>query len=215
MPFAIKPKQTVLFIGDSITDCGRRGAAAPMGDGYPAMIAELVDARYPSLQTKWINTGIGGNTIRDLTNRFYDDCIRHKPDWVSVKIGINDLHRWMANAGENVSVSPEQYADMYEGLMQRLKKETGAKIILMDPFYISTESHAGMHRTNVLKELPKYIKTVHAMVKKHRTKHVKTHDLFHAALKHHSPDRWCPEPVHPYRSGHLLMAQDWLKQMGY
>ena len=29
----IEDGQTLLFIGDSITDCGRRGAEAPQGNG--------------------------------------------------------------------------------------------------------------------------------------------------------------------------------------
>lgn len=34
MAFAIEPKQTVLFIGDSITDCERTAASPPLGAGY-------------------------------------------------------------------------------------------------------------------------------------------------------------------------------------
>jgi hypothetical protein len=32
--FALQDGQTVVFIGDSITDCGRREAQAPYGSGY-------------------------------------------------------------------------------------------------------------------------------------------------------------------------------------
>ena len=34
MSTTIKNRQTVLFIGDSITDCGRRAAERPLGNGY-------------------------------------------------------------------------------------------------------------------------------------------------------------------------------------
>ena len=37
----------VLFIGDSITDCGRRDEHAPLGNGYVSRIAELITAKYP------------------------------------------------------------------------------------------------------------------------------------------------------------------------
>jgi len=32
--FLIQDSQTVVFIGDSITDCGWRDVAAPLGNGY-------------------------------------------------------------------------------------------------------------------------------------------------------------------------------------
>ncbi len=36
--FVVKDGQTILFIGDSITDCGRRGAEAPLGNGYVRIV---------------------------------------------------------------------------------------------------------------------------------------------------------------------------------
>ena len=32
--FWVQDGETMLFIGDSITDCGRRAAEAPLGNGY-------------------------------------------------------------------------------------------------------------------------------------------------------------------------------------
>lgn len=39
--------QRVVFIGDSITDCGRRDVAAPYGDGYLSLIRAFVTASHP------------------------------------------------------------------------------------------------------------------------------------------------------------------------
>jgi lysophospholipase L1-like esterase len=213
MPFALKPGQTLLFTGDSITDCGRRGAEAPLGNGYARMCTDLIVARYPQHLLKVINTGISGNTVRDLRNRWSDDVIRHQPDFLSIMIGINDVHRYLHKA--ETSVSPEEYADLYDHILTRVAKETRARLILIDPFYISTERDGTSFRQTVLDTLPKYIKTVHAMVKKYKTRHVKLHEIFAAQLKHHAPDRFCPEPVHPTPSGHLVMAHAWLKEMGW
>ena len=44
MPFALKSNQTVLFIGDSITDCGRRGDHMPLGGGYVTQTRDLIAA---------------------------------------------------------------------------------------------------------------------------------------------------------------------------
>ncbi len=213
MAFAIKPGQKVLFIGDSITDCGRRNEFAPLGNGYVRQVRDLIAARRPGHDLTVINTGIGGNTIRDLRDRWTDDCIRHRPDWLSVKIGINDLHRWLRQ-GEGF-VSPEEFADLYDEILSRAKDETDAKLILVDPFYVSTDRAADSHRARVLEHLPLYLKTVEKMAGRYKARHVRTHKLFQAQLKWQLPDRFCPEPVHPNLSGHLVIAHGWLQAMGW
>ncbi|MCE9590368.1 MAG: SGNH/GDSL hydrolase family protein [Planctomycetes bacterium] len=215
MPFAIKPTQTVLFIGDSITDCGRRGgASAPLGDGYVRMASELIVAKYPAHRLNLLNRGISGNTVRDLHDRWSDDVIAHKPDWLSIKIGINDLHRWHNNVA-GASVSPKEFAELYDAILARVKKETRANVVLVDPFYLSTDTYPGTPRAIIMEKLPLYIKTVHKMVKKYKTRHVKTHEVYQKILKHHNPESLCPEPVHPYASGHIVIAHEWLKTVGW
>jgi len=40
--FLIQDTQTVVFTGDSITDCGRRDVAAPLGNGYVKIAVDLI-----------------------------------------------------------------------------------------------------------------------------------------------------------------------------
>lgn len=98
--FLFQNNNTVLFIGDSITDAGRRAQAAPLGEGYVKLAIDLVTARYPARKIQFINKGIGGNTVRDLSSRWHDDVIRHRPDWLSIMIDINDLHHMLVTAPE-------------------------------------------------------------------------------------------------------------------
>lgn len=70
-----KKESTVLFIGDSITDCGRRGPNAPLGDGFARMTAELFAIRQPDCPIRFLNRGIGGNTTADLQERWTDDAL--------------------------------------------------------------------------------------------------------------------------------------------
>ena len=70
----LKHNDTIVFIGDSITDAGRREAAyRPLGYGYVHFVANYLQAKYPEYNLISINTGISGNTIRDLNIRWERD----------------------------------------------------------------------------------------------------------------------------------------------
>ena len=130
MSFLLRRGQKVLFIGDSITDCGRRLENRPLGAGYVRMAVDLIEARYPGRQMTWINRGIGGNTVRDLTERWTDDCIRHQPDWISIMIGINDLNQWARAVRFDFA---GKYEVLYDGILSRACAETKARLIVVIP----------------------------------------------------------------------------------
>jgi lysophospholipase L1-like esterase len=198
--------QTLLFIGDSITDCGRRGDGKPLGTGYVNFFHQMLTIREPQKKVNIINKGIGGHRVVDLQNRWTDDVLRHKPSWLSVKIGINDLHCFLRN-NEN-SVSPQLFEETYDEILGRVKKNLPkCNLLLIDPFYISNEQAKTSFRHEVLHVLPKYIKTVEKMSRKYQARRVKTHELFQNLLKYHDADTFCPEPVHPNPTGHLAIAE--------
>ena len=202
----------MLFIGDSITDCGRRGAEAPLGSGYVSLFSELATARYPDRQIRYINKGIGGNKITDLSERWRDDVLFHKPDKLSIKIGINDLHSHLR--GVEGGVSPELFAELYDGVLALTKAELACPVVLISPFYISRDNSGQTFRSQVLELLPRYIETVEALSAKYETKLVRLHDIFQRHLEHRDADVFCPEPVHPNRAGHLVIADAVVGAMG-
>ena len=211
--FAVQDGQTFLFQGDSITDAGRRDAAAPYGNGYAGLVREIATALAPDRQITFVNKGIGGNTTGDLKERWDDDTIRLQPDWMSLLIGINDLHRHLFNPDPGSKISPAQYRDNYEWLLQRVTSETPAQLILLDPFYITLSSR-DTNRKLVLDILPEYIQVVHEMSAKYGTKLVKLQEIFQQHLTFREADEFCPEPVHPNRGGHLVIALEMMKELG-
>ena len=201
----IRSGRTVLFIGDSITDCGRRGADVPLGNGYVKLFANKLIIHHPKKAITVINKGIGGDVSTGLRNRWTDDVLRNEPDWLSIEIGINDLHRTLAQNPE--AVPPKLYREAYEDIITRTRKALPrCKILLIDPFYISTETAPSSFRSKVLDLLPQYLRVVNDLSRKHGTLHVKTHELYQRLLKTHEPDTFCPEPVHPNLTGHTVIA---------
>ena len=210
--FWIEDGELMLFIGDSITDCGRRGGEAPLGSGYVSLFTELATARFPERTIRYINKGIGGNKITDLKERWRDDVLFHRPDRLSIKIGINDLHSHL-RGGEG-GVSPELFAELYEGVLELTKEELGCPVVLSTPFYISRDRSGQTFRSQVLELLPRYIETVEGLSERYGTRLVRLHDIFQRQLEVRDADVFCPEPVHPNRAGHLVIAEALLGEMG-
>lgn len=203
--FPVLDGQLFLFQGDSITDCGRRWEARPYGSGYASLFMELVTAAYPERNIRYINKGIGGDRTVGLRDRWEDDVIRHQPDWLSILIGINDLHSYL---GDPVNgVSPELYREKYDSILATTREKTSAQIVLLDPFYISADKTGAGFRSLVLETLPRYIAVVDELAAKYGALQLKTQELFEKHLQYRDADTFCPEPVHPNHAGHLVMAK--------
>jgi lysophospholipase L1-like esterase len=176
----------------------------------------MLSVREPRKKITVINTGIGGNTVEDLRSRWFDDTLSFQPDWLSVKIGINDCHRWVAEKRE--LQSPAKFAEIYDEILSlTVKKLPGIKILLIDPFYAGLDDGKEIpesYRGKVFKIFSEYLKTVEAMTKKYKTLHVRTQSIFLEHFKYQSPTVFFPnEPVHPNSAGHTLIAEEVFKAL--
>ena len=205
MEFLIKNGERIVFIGDSITDCGRRGEFAPLGNGYVKLFNDLVIANFPEIKIKVINKGISGNTILDLQDRWEDDLIYNKPDWVSILIGINDLHRVARKVEFWEEFTPENFRKRYDEILKRTTEKLNCKIILIEPFYISVDK-TDYWRGMILRELEDYRKVVKEMSRKYNTYYLKMHQIFQQQLKFREPEVFSSDSVHPNSTGHLVIA---------
>jgi len=206
MATRIRSGETILFIGDSITDCGRRAAERPLGNGYVKLFHDLLAIREPEKRVTVINKGIGGDRVTGLQMRWTDDVLRHRPDWLAVKIGINDLHSLLRGAPD--AVTPSIYETAYDDILARTRASLPkCRILLIEPFYISIERSPNSFRYQVLKLIPTYLRIVRRMSRKYGTLLVRTHEIFARLLKYHEADMFCPEPVHPNLTGHLVIAE--------
>ena len=202
--FWIQDGERMLFIGDSIIDCGRRDRAVPLGDGYVSLFTELATARYPERNIDWVNMGIGGNRTTHLRERWQTDAIDQRPDRLSIKIGINDLNSFRRRDPDGVA--PDQYRRNYDELLTSTRRAFGEiPILLVTPFYISTNLDDEVEGA-VLGMIPEYIGIVEEMSANYGTLFLNLHDVFQEQLKYRPPGTFCPEPVHPNHTGHVVIA---------
>ncbi|MEV0272488.1 SGNH/GDSL hydrolase family protein [Hamadaea sp. NPDC050747] len=202
------PGQHILFIGDSITDCGRRDHMAPYGDGYMSLVRAFVTARRPELHLRWTNRGIGGNTVRDLAGRWDDDVLAEGPDWLSVMIGINDVWRFFTGRADE-AVPLDEYERTLRQLLRGAVDTTGCRLILADPYIIEADPTDGQRV-----ETGRYAKVVEALAEEFSAIHVRTQQAFDRALTVTESADWAHDRIHPNLPGHAIIAEAYLAALG-
>ncbi len=203
-------KQVHLFMGDSITDVNRREPNCnPLGQGYPLLTAGLVAAKYPKLGLRFLNRGISGNTVVDLAARWETDVLAHKPDWLSVLIGINDVHRFLENR-EDEGVRPETFASTYRHVLEITREKIGTQFILLEPFYIHPDTEHP-----VRKLLGEYQEIVRELAGDFSAIFIPAQAEFDALLQKQDMSYWTDDSVHPNAAGHGVLARLFLEAIGY
>ena len=189
-------KLKVLFQGDSITDAGRdKRNYHNMGNGYPKFAAERIAAALPKVDFEFINFGIGGNRTDQLFDRLYNDCIAFDPDVVSILIGINDV--WHRYGSERIATADEQIALNYRLILERLKKETHAKIVMLAPYVLDDEGKAHMKR-----DLETVLPIIRELAEKYADVYVPLDEYFEKALETQpEPKHYSADGVHPNANG--------------
>ncbi len=124
-----------IFVGDSITDSGRRQCPESVGSGYVRDVRDWLRASLPAQAPQIINKGISGSTMSDLRRRWEEDVIADNPQLVSIIIGINDVLHGLG--GRNAGTSIESYRENYADILGRLKNAfPQVAIVLCEPTVI-------------------------------------------------------------------------------
>ncbi|RFU65337.1 SGNH/GDSL hydrolase family protein [Peribacillus glennii] len=198
----------ILFIGDSITDAGRRDDPEGFGYGYVRMIRDHYMLEEPAAYPNIVNKGIAGNRITDLEARWQKDVLDENPDVISISIGINDVWRQL-DQPQIEQVYPLQYASVFRSLLSQAAIHTKAQIVLMEPTILEEN-----HESEGNKRLLPYVEIVKNMAVQYNAALVPEHSVFIEALKRKSGFSLTTDGVHLSSTGHLLMAKTWMKHAG-
>ena len=226
--------KTILFQGDSITDCGRYRAASDkkqesvalfrdgklikkitaLGDGYPAMVTAELKEKYPG-KYNYINRGVGGDRIPDVYARIVKDIINIKPDYMSLLRGVNDV--WRNFDFDRNATGPVRFEKVYNILLEELKEEfPELKIMLMGAFALPGSATADRpDQPDRNKQFTSGVAEMADITKKLADKHgcvfVDLQAMFDEALKTIPASELSGDGVHPTAKGHELIKNEWLK----
>lgn len=206
--------QTILFIGDSISDYERK---RPVGEGlfdawgksYVANAASLMSCMYPELGLRIINMGISGNQVRDLDARWQTDVMDHHPDWVSVLIGINDVWRQFdCPAQKEQHVPLDEYEATYEKLIEQTLPHVKG-MILMTPYFMEPNKLDPMRA-----RMDEYGAVVRRLAQKHGLVFVDLQAAWDELFRHMHPCNIAWDRIHPNQTGCMYIAKQFLKAVG-
>jgi lysophospholipase L1-like esterase len=193
----------ILFQGDSITD-GNRGRGPDLnhvhGHGYVYLIAARNGAGAPSQNTTFLNRGVSGNTVLDLSKRWAKDTLELKPDVLSVLIGVNDSSK---------GVPPETFEKTYDELLTAARAANPKlRLVLCEPF-LGASGPAIDKSPGRRERLALLVPVVRRLAEKHGATLVDFQKVFDEALLRTPSSYWIWDGVHPTTAGHQLMADEW------
>ncbi|SDK29013.1 Lysophospholipase L1 [Sediminibacillus albus] len=204
----MKVRPSILFIGDSITDCGRKDDEEGIGWGYVRLIRDYLIATNPAGCPQVINKGINGNRVTDLADRWPKDVIEMSADYVSISIGINDVWRQL-DQPDIEQIHPERFQKVYQALLDDLKQSSKVVIpVLMEPTVIEEDVNSAGNL-----KLKQYVEIVRSLAEKNDGILVPTHEAFLSYLVKNQTHCLTTDGVHMNSTGNMLMAHTWLKSV--
>ncbi|MEZ4905119.1 MAG: SGNH/GDSL hydrolase family protein [Spirosomataceae bacterium] len=173
-----KEKITVICVGDSITHGN-------------------VSANYVEMLERWLgqdyflyNAGVNSDLTYTLLRRL-EDVITTNPDFIILLIGTNDLNATLSKAAlrryrQFGKIQPEEvpcledFQRNYTAIVQRLKKETKAAIMLLSLPVISEDL-----REEANQQADRYSKFIKELSEKEELRYVPVRETMKAYLRNH------------------------------
>jgi len=210
----IKNQETILFQGDSITDCrrDREVGGTPndlhsLGKGYAMMASAQILSARPGADLKFFNRGISGNRVVDLSARVKSDLINLAPDVVSILIGVNDT--WHGQRHQN-GVTVPKYERVYRELLAEVREALPrVRFVLCEPFVLQ----CGVVSDDWIVEIDQRRAVVAGLAREFEATFIPFQSIFDECVTLASPSYWAADGVHPSAAGHLRMANAWVKHM--
>ena len=199
---SLKEKDTIVFLGDSITENGTKP------DGYVTLTSKAIAKAYPDQNITVIGAGISGHKVPDCQKRLDHDVLQRKPTIVFIYIGINDVWGWIHPKVRHIGGTKRE--DFEGGLRDMIEKINGigARVILCTPTVIGEK----INGTNAPdKMLDEYSDISRKVAKETGSQLLDLRKAFIAYLKEHNTDNVAKgiltiDSVHLNKKGNIFLS---------
>lgn len=208
--------KTILFQGDSVTDCGRsRDNDSWLGSGYPLLIEAALGLDAPG-EYRFINRGVSGDRVASVYKRRKEDIIDLKPDFMSLLIGVNDIWHPLNQGIITDTAELEAQLDTLICEVQSALPET--KILLMAPFILraaATDDSPDLPNrfSSFYRGVREIAERMQNLAAKRNVAFLDLQSAFEEAAKAAEPSYWLADGVHPTIKGHELIKRELLKKL--
>ena len=194
----------VLFIGDSITDCGRMSLLRPLGDGFVSIIGSRLKKR--EIKCRITNRGVGGDRIADMASRWKEDCLDVHPTIISILIGINDTWRRYDNG---IETSINAFEEHFHNIIDRTITAFKPELVFCEPFLLPLSDEQKLWHI----DLDPKRRMVRGLAQEYGAVFVPLQEAFSAAAAKYGCTTLVTDGVHPTRKGHELIADTWFREV--
>ncbi len=221
----IKPHSKLLFIGASVTDCGRDRAMRQnfvdatdfdasennaLGNGYVYFVDALLGSQPIEYSIQVVNKGNGGETSRDVRARWQRDVLDLQPDWVSLMIGVNDIWRRFDSPQQpELAVSLDEYEANIRDVVKRTRPHVKG-FLLATPFFLEP-SHDDAMRA----QFDLYHEVLRRIAREEDAIFVDIQAAFDRVLETRPSTTLAPDRIHPNHVGHMIAARAWLEAVDF
>jgi len=204
-PVRISSSSHLLFIGDSITDCGRKEEPLSLGNGYVSLIARCFAKLYPELRVT--NRGSSGSTSSDLVARWKADCLDIRPTIVSIMIGINDTWR---RYDQGMETTIAAFEANYRSILDQTAVGLDASLVLNEPFLLPLCDDLKLWHI----DLDPKRRLIRGLANEYGAIFVPLQETLQKAARAGNACEFVVDGVHPTDLGHKLIADTWMKAVG-
>ncbi|MBQ8293380.1 MAG: hypothetical protein IJX78_06265 [Bacilli bacterium] len=191
----IKKNTTILFQGDSVTDCYRdRTNDEHVGESYVKSIKEFLEP----YNIKVVNRAIAGNKVNNLLDRFEKDFKDVKPDYIFILIGVNDTWHNYPNQKKG-----EIFEQEYDLLLTKINQEIKVPVILLEPFIVGYNQEI----TCMEDDLNDKINRIKELSKKYNTYYLSFKNEFNQKLNLENYLEYTIEGIHLLDKGYEIISE--------
>ena len=196
---SVKNGQKIAFLGDSITAAGRRPG------GYCQLVLSALKDQ--GIEATPVFAGISGHKSNQMLARLEKDVLRHKPDWMTLSCGVNDV--WHGPRGVDLKSYKKNITEIVKHA-----QAAGVKVVLLTSTMIREDQSNDLNQ----KLLP-YNEFIKELAKEKKCLLADLNADMQAALKTFPPDapkgkQLTSDGVHMNKAGNIMMARGVAKAFG-